>query len=211
VKFRLRKKVSHFHNGDGRVTAVELDDGERLPADFVVVGIGVDPATGFLRDSGLTLDNKGRALLVDENLQTSDPHIYAAGDIASYINHRGKRERIEHWRVAEQHGMMAAHNMLGSNHLIHQHVPFFWTNQWDIQLRYVGHASNWDAIVYRGQPEAKDFIAFYLSNRNLLAAAGCNRNLEMAALEVALKQRILLTPEQLQDDNLNLVDLIRVR
>ncbi|MBE0688919.1 MAG: FAD-dependent oxidoreductase, partial [Anaerolineae bacterium] len=156
-------------------------------------------------------DNGSGALLVDENLQSSDPHIYAAGDIASYPNRNKKRERIEHWRVAEQQGMVAARSMLGLNESIHWHIPFFWTNQWDIRLRYVGHATRWDDIIYRGRPEDKNFIAFYIENGHLMAAAGCQRDRDLDALEFALRHQIELTPEQMRDENFDITAYVHVR
>jgi len=209
VQFRLGRKVARFHGKHGRVAAVELDDGTTLDADFVVVGIGVTPATDFLRDSGLEMDADTGALLVDEHLQTSDPYIYAAGDIARYPAHDAQRERIEHWRAAEQQGMVAARGMLGLDESIQQHMPFFWTNQWDLRLRYVGHATDWDDILYRGRPEDRNFIAFYVKGERLLAAAGCNRDKDMAALEFALQHQIELLPEQMRDEDFDLLAFVQ--
>src|SRR5262249_15031109 len=155
----LDNSVSRFIGENGMIRQVELKNGEVLDADAVIMGVGVRPATDFLRDSGLKLDDKDASVLVNDHLQSSATDVYAAGDIA---RHDGVR--IEHWRVAQQQGMVAAQNMLGEVPTISQHIPFFWTMQWDIALRYVGHAAKWDEIIYRGSPEQKKFIAFYLSN-----------------------------------------------
>ncbi|MCC6613434.1 MAG: FAD-dependent oxidoreductase [Anaerolineae bacterium] len=209
VQFRLGRQVARFIGKEGRVAGVELNSGETLYGDFVVVGIGVTPATDFLSNSGLKMDEKSGALLVDEHLQTSDPHIYAAGDIASYPAQGDGRERIEHWRVAEQQGMVAARHMLGLDESVQRHVPFFWTNQWDLHLRYVGHATHWDDVVFRGRPEDRNFIAFYLADGRLLAAAGCQRNRDMAALEFILRHGLELTPDQMRDEDFDLPEFVQ--
>src|SRR5262249_14798878 len=111
VQFRLNSGVTRFVGTNGKVNAVELKGGEVLNADLVVLGVGVRPATDFLANSGLNMDDKDRSVHVTSRLQSSDPSIYVAGDIARY-DIGGKSTRIEHWRAAEQQGMIAAHNML---------------------------------------------------------------------------------------------------
>lgn len=143
-------------------------------------------------------------MLVDAYLQTSDSDIYAAGDIARWEDGSEKGMRIEHWRLAQQHGMVAARNMLDQRENFNQHVPFFWTNQWKFGLRYVGHATKWDEIIYRGEPEKQDFIAFYVADGKLLAAAGHSRDRDMVAIEFILRDEIALTPAQMRDENFDL-------
>lgn len=202
VKFALSNEISRFVGQDEHVTGVELKNGQTLPADFVVAGVGVRPATDFLTDSGLKLDDKDRSVHVDVNLQTNEPNIYAAGDIARYGDDSGTR--IEHWRVAEQHGIVAARNMLGRPETVTPHIPFFWTNQFGIIFDYVGHAEKWDEIIYRGSTEKKDFIAFYVTGGKLHAAAGCNHDRELDALEFILRDNISLTPAQMRDESFDL-------
>lgn len=205
VKFRLNSEVARFVGSSGRVTGVELKSGETLPADFVVVGVGVRPATDFLRDSGLKLHERDQSVLVSDTLQTSDPDVYAAGDIARWDDGKTGSVRIEHWRTAEQQGIVAANNMFGESESMRGHVPFFWTNQWDIALRYVGHAEKWDDIIYRyGTPEKKDFVAFYVHNGNLLAAAGMNHDADMDAIEFILRADKPLTADQMRDATFDL-------
>ncbi len=210
VQFRLKNEVKQFTGNNGQVRGVELKNGETLPADLVVVGVGVRPATDFLKDSGLRLDEKDHSVRVDANLQSSDPDIYAAGDIARWDDGSDKGVRIEHWRVAEQHGMVAARNMLGAAENANHHVPFFWTVQWDINLRYVGHAERWDEIIYRyGRPAQKDFVAFYVVGGRLLAAVGLKHDREMDAVEFILRDRMPLTPDQMRDETFDLVAYAR--
>lgn len=201
VQFRLSSEAERLTGENGRVTGVTLKGGETLPADFVVVGVGVTPATDFLADSGLKMHERDHSVIVDSHLQTSDPDIYAAGDIARWDD-----IRIEHWRLAQQHGMVAAHNMLGERENFNQHVPFFWTNQWKFGIRYVGHATKWDEIIYRGEPEKHDFIAFYVAGGKLLAAAGRGRDHDMTAIEFILRDGLPLTPDQMRDETFDLAE-----
>jgi NADPH-dependent 2,4-dienoyl-CoA reductase/sulfur reductase-like enzyme len=206
VQFRLSSEVRRMVGTAGHVSAVELKSGELLPADFVVVGVGVRPATDFLIDSGLALDPKDQSVRVNALLQSSDPDIYAAGDIARWGGATGTGQRIEHWRTAQQQGIVAARNMLGRAEDVNHHVPFFWTAQWGINLRYVGHATAWDEIIYReGRPEQKAFLALYVKDGKLRAAAGCQHDAQMDALEFVLRDDMPLSLAQMRDDSLNLV------
>ena len=189
VRFKLGSIVYRFE-GTHNVEAVTLDNGERVEADMVVVGVGVHPVTHFLE--GLELDDRG-GVVVDSRLRATEG-IYAAGDIASFIDSRnGERMRIEHWRTAQQQGRTAARNMLGRD-IEFDAVPFFWTQQFDVGLLYVGHAKSWDQIIYRGDVSARDFLAFYVKNDRVLAVAGMNRDREMAEIEVQMRLNTLESP-----------------
>jgi NADPH-dependent 2,4-dienoyl-CoA reductase/sulfur reductase-like enzyme/nitrite reductase/ring-hydroxylating ferredoxin subunit len=203
VRFKLGAAVAGF-DGAERVTAVVLEDGERLDADLVVVGIGVKPATNVLK--GVTLHHDG-GVIVDVHLRAADG-VFAAGDIA-YFPHRlsGERQRIEHWRTAMQQGRIAAKNMVGKG-VAYDGVPFFWTRQFDAGLLYVGHAASWDEIVYQGEVAARDFLAFYLKGGQVLAVAGMNRDREMAAAEELMRLGRMPSAEQLKRDVMSLVEVL---
>ena len=186
VKFKLGSIVFRFE-GTHNIEAVTLDNGERIEADMVVIGAGVRPVTHFLE--GVELDESG-AVVVDSRLHVGDK-IYAAGDIASFIDARtGERLRIEHWRTAQQQGRTAACNMIGRD-VEFDAVPFFWTRQFDLGLLYVGHAKSWDEIIYRGEVSSRDFLAFYVKDGRILAVAGMNRDREMAEIEEAIRLNTL--------------------
>jgi NADPH-dependent 2,4-dienoyl-CoA reductase/sulfur reductase-like enzyme/nitrite reductase/ring-hydroxylating ferredoxin subunit len=204
VNFKLGLSVSSFV-GSTRVTAVLLENGERLDADLLVVGVGVKPATRFLE--GVALHNDG-AVIVDEYMRAADD-VYAAGDIAYFPSSlTGKHQRIEHWRTAMQQGRIAAHNMAGKEKAF-DGVPFFWTRQFDVGLVYVGHAQEWDEIVYQGEVTNQDFIALYISGNRVLAAAGMNRDQEMAAIEELMRLDQMPTADQLKHRSANFLELLK--
>ena len=158
--------------GDSEVVAVELDDGRTLDADLVVVGIGVQPATDFVR--GVELDDDG-GLPVDDSLSVA-PGVWAAGDVARYCEpHLGRNVRIEHWRLAEQHGRAAAASIAGRGGRF-AGVPFFWTQHFDLELGYAGAGQGWSEVIVGGDPGARDFTAFYADADRLLAACGTQRD-----------------------------------
>ena len=187
VSFRMGARVARF-DGDASVRSVVLEDGTRLDADLVVVGVGVDPTTKFLK--GVPLNPDG-SLAVDQYMRVTEG-VYAAGDIARFRDWRtGELIRIEHWRLAMQLGRIAAHNMAGKN-VGYVGVPFFWTDQFDNMMQYVGNVSGWDEIIYQGSPADHNFLAFYVKNNQVLAAAGMQHEKEMAAL--AELMRLKQTP-----------------
>lgn len=177
VKFRLGVKIEALA-GENRVKAVQLAGGETIAADLVVAGIGVKPATGFL--SGVERDENG-GLIADASLKIADG-LYAAGDVAVFpLRGDEAKIRVEHWRVAEQQGRIAARAMLGQD-AIYDAVPVFWTIQYLKRLDYVGHASAKDELVIRGDREAQNFIAYYIRDGLVKAATGMNRDADMAAI-----------------------------
>jgi apoptosis-inducing factor 3 len=175
VKFTLGAKVSRLE-GSGRVEEVVLDNGERLAADLVLVGLGINPALDFLR--GVNRNSDG-SVSTDKYLQVAEG-LYAAGDVARFPDWRTSEPmRIEHWQVAEAHGFAAARNMLGQQQA-YAEVPFFWTEQFDTYLYYVGYAASWDEIVWHGDPQEQKFVAFFVRYNQVMAAAGCGYDYGMA-------------------------------
>jgi apoptosis-inducing factor 3 len=203
VRFRLGSIVYHFE-GAHHVEAVVLDSGERVETDMVVVGAGVRPATHFIE--GVTLEADG-GVVVDSRLRAADG-LYAAGDIACFPDPRtGGRVRIEHWRTAQQQGRAAARNMAGRDSAF-DGVPFFWTRQFAAGLLYVGHAPAWDEIIYQGDLDAHDFLAFYVKDCRVAAVAGMNRERELAAAEELMRLGSMPTPDRLKGGDVRLAELL---
>jgi apoptosis-inducing factor 3 len=178
-----------FHLGhtlkDVEESAVVLDDGSRLPADLVVAGVGVRPSVALAEQAGLRID---RGVVVNERLETSAPDVYAAGDIARFIDPRtGKAVRIEHWTVAERQGQTAARNMLGRQEAFRA-VPFFWSQHYDVPIAYVGHAESWDRIDVAGSVAGRSCFLAYRSGVRIAAVATINRDRESLEAEILLER-----------------------
>ncbi len=191
VKFATQAEVTGIVGERGHVVGVELKSGKLVDADVVLLGVGVRPATDFLKEA-FTLEKDG-GLAVNEYLQAAD-NVYAAGDIARFpLAATGQPARIEHWRVAQQHGQAAARNMLGHREKFTA-APFFWTQQYGKSLRYAGHAAHWDEIIYHGDLAQQDFLAFYVLGGRILAAAGMGRDTDMLYITELLGQGKLPVP-----------------
>jgi apoptosis-inducing factor 3 len=179
VKFHLGRKpvaITDRH--------VELDDRTKLDCDLVVVGIGVRPNTAIAEQAGIAIDN---GVLVNEFLETNVPGIFAAGDIARWPDPRAGRLRVEHWVVAQRQGQIAARNILGAREPFIV-PPFFWSNHFDLQIRYVGHGSGNDHAIVSGDLKEKEASVTFSSGDKLTAVASVGRDLENLKAEAALER-----------------------
>jgi NADPH-dependent 2,4-dienoyl-CoA reductase/sulfur reductase-like enzyme len=170
VNFHLENGVTAI--GDKDVT---LKTGGTLPADLVVLGVGVRPRVALAEKAGLAVD---RGVIVNEFMETSVSGIFAAGDIARWPDRiSGAPIRVEHWVVAERQGQTAARNMLGERHPFSL-APFFWSQHYDVPINYVGHAEGWDEIAIEGDVMQRDCVVSYKRGGKVLAVATIYRDLD---------------------------------
>ncbi len=180
-----------FHLGHTAATVgkdgVVLDDGSRVAGDLVVAGIGVRPNDELASAAGLTVD---KGIVVDERLETSQPGIYAAGDVARYPDRRmASRIRVEHWVLAQRHGQAAARNILGFDAPFREE-PFFWSNHYGTAIAYVGHAERWDEEAVDGSVADADCAVRFRAAGRTLAVATVGRDRVSLQAEVAMEREI---------------------
>jgi NADPH-dependent 2,4-dienoyl-CoA reductase/sulfur reductase-like enzyme/nitrite reductase/ring-hydroxylating ferredoxin subunit len=181
VVFHLQRTVAQIE-----ANAVVLDDGQRLTADLVAVGVGVRPRLQLAEAAGLSVD---KGVLVNEYLETSAPGVYAAGDIARWPDpHSGDRIRVEHWVVAQRQGQTAARNILGARERFDQ-VPFFWSAHYDVSINYVGHAGPHDDLRVSGSASARDVAVKFVTGDRITALATLFRDAESLEAEFAMERR----------------------
>jgi NADPH-dependent 2,4-dienoyl-CoA reductase/sulfur reductase-like enzyme len=165
--------------------SVRLSDGSSLEADLVLVATGITPNTALAEKADL---NCGDGILVNRHLETSARDIYAAGDATLYPDvHTGKLQRVEHWVVAQRQGQVAALNMLGENH-VYSEIPFFWSQQFDLSLSYVGVSKKWDRIEIFGNPKGRDGAVAYFENGRIAAVLTIGRDQLSLRLECAFER-----------------------
>jgi len=182
VVFHLEETVTAIEGKN-----VRLKGGKTLPADLVIVGVGVRPRIQLAEQAGLAID---RGVVVNAYLETSVPGIYAAGDIARWPDpHSGEALRIEHWVVAERQGQTVARNILGRRERFTD-VPFFWSQHYDLPINYVGHAEKWDALEIEGDIKARDCVVRYRLDGKLLAVASIYRDVDSLKEEWAMERRV---------------------
>jgi 3-phenylpropionate/trans-cinnamate dioxygenase ferredoxin reductase subunit len=201
VDLRLSDGVRAFRGG-GRVEQVVTASGAQLDADLVVVGVGVDAETGYLAGGPVAVDN---GIVVDELCRTSVPHVYAAGDCANWP-HRptGTRVRVEHWENAWYQGEAAVRSLLGKGEP-YAPVLYFWSDQYDVEIQYLGHAARWDQIVLRGRPADFAFAAFYLDGGVLRAAMAVGRpQEEVEAIRELVRRQARPDAQALADEGSDL-------
>ena len=157
--------------GAGAIMAVRTTSGRRIECDFAVVGVGVVPRAGLASAAGLQV---GNGVVVNDKLQTSVPRIFAAGDVANaWHPFYRERIRVEHWANALHQGPAAARAMLGQQ-VSYDHIPYFYSDQYDVGMEYSGYAPSWDEVVFRGDRAGGEFVAFWLRDGRVQAGMNVN-------------------------------------
>jgi 3-phenylpropionate/trans-cinnamate dioxygenase ferredoxin reductase subunit len=200
VDLRTGVGVERF-GGAGRVQEVVLTDGSTIPANVVVVGIGMEPVTALAEDAGIAVDN---GVLVDECGATSVPAVFAAGDVANRLDTgTGGRVRREHWQSAHKHAVSTAKAMLGKREPFTE-VPWFWSDQYDVNLQMAGDPGAADRVVTRGNVGDLNFAAFYLQGERLVAAVGVDRPRDVRGAMKLIEEGLPVDPAALSDADVDL-------
>jgi 3-phenylpropionate/trans-cinnamate dioxygenase ferredoxin reductase subunit len=203
VHLHLESNVAEITTASGAATGLKLADGSTVSADAVLVAVGAAPNIEIAEQAGLQIGDGG--VLVDAALRSSDPDIFAVGDIAA-AEHPffGTRIRIEHWANALKQPAVAAQSMLGKK-AEYDELPYFFTDQYDLGMEYVGHAPAYERVVFRGDLEKREFIAFWLDGQNRVLA-GMNVNVwdVVDDIKALIRSREPVVVEQLADPQLPL-------
>ena len=205
VLLRMGKRVAEIR-GSGRVEEALLANGERIPCDVVVVGVGVRPNDQLARSAGLTVEN---GIQVDARCETSAPGIFAAGDVANWLHPDiGERLRVEHYDNAAMQGAAAARSMLGETEG-YAPLPYVWSDQYDVNLQYVGFPTEWHEIVVRGDLEGVEATIFFMRDGRVHAAATINRPRDLRSARRLCEARAVIDPATLADPDTDLRALSR--
>ena len=215
VALILEDSVATFE-GSGRVERVRTRNGRVLECDMVVAGIGILPNSELAAAAGAQVDN---GVLVDERCRTSLPDVFAAGDVTNHLHPIFGRLRVEHWNNGYQQGRAAARSLLGGTQP-YDYVHSFWSDQYEHAIEYVGFAASWDRLVFRGRPESRKFLGFYLKDGIVRAAVGLNRggdpedpktDGELKAAVDLIRNRVAVDPAKLIDESVDLRRLVSAR
>lgn len=185
VVFRMGERPAEIV-GEGKVDGVELDDGSRVDAEVIVMGVGVEPRVDYLAKSGLIDGDPAVGVRVDEHLATTVPWVYAAGDIAVYPGPTAEY-RVEHWVHAQSQGRHVARAMLGSDEP-YRRVPFFWSRQYTTGVKFAGFPESFDHIQYDGVPGEGEFAAGFFVGNRLVAVAGMGKANKFAKVAQILER-----------------------
>ena len=212
VKLLPGTRVESFE-GEGEVQRVRTVDGRAVECDFVVVGVGATPNIGLAAGTGITLEN---GIVTDEFLQTAIEGVFAAGDVANARHPLFGQLRVEHWANALHQGPTAARNMLGGvdagdrvlNHPVpYDRIPYFYSDQYDVGMEYSGHATDWDEVVFRGDVKGREFIAFWLRDRRILAGMNVNVWDVTEQIQALIRSRLRVDRDRLADADIPLTEL----
>jgi len=190
--------------GDRDVERVRTTTGRVIDCDFAVIGIGVSPRVNLAADVGAKIEN---GIVVDHQLQSTLPDVFAAGDVANAWHPLLKRNiRVEHWANALNQGPAAARAMLGEP-VSYDRIPYFYSDQYDVGMEYSGYATSWDQVVFRGDPGSGEFIAFWLHERRVLAGMNVNVWDVNEHVQALIRSRRPVEPGALRDPDVPLESL----
>jgi 3-phenylpropionate/trans-cinnamate dioxygenase ferredoxin reductase component len=206
VDFRFNASLADLLTDNGVATGVRLDDGTTIAADAVLVAVGASPNVQLAEAAGLHVDN---GIVVDAALRSSDPNIFAAGDVANAFHPLfGRHIRVEHWANARQQPKAAAASMLG-NDASYDELPYFYTDQYDLGMEYVGFVEpgGYDRVIFRGDVAGREFVAFWLSNDRVVAGMNVNVWDVVEPIKTIIRSRAAIPASRLADVGNALTDL----
>nr|XP_057943613.1 apoptosis-inducing factor 3 [Doryrhamphus excisus] len=207
VTFYMNDNVSEVRGVDGKVNQVVLRSGKVIQADILIVAVGTLPNTEFLRGSPVKLDSRN-FVQVDKHMRTNVHGVFCGGDVATFplTMARDRPVNIGHWQMAQAHGRIAALNMLNKN-LPLKSVPFYWTMLLGKSIRYTGYGEGYTEIVMKGNFEDRKFLALYIKNDEVIAAASLNYDPAVSAVAERLVSGRAITKDEALSDDLSWLQL----
>lgn len=207
VVFHMNDAIAEVRGENRRVKAVKLRSGTILEADLLIVGIGVNPNSEFLKRSPIRMDSKNY-VIVDKYMRTNIRDVYCAGDLTSFPLKiaKGQRVNIGHWQVAQAHGRIAAFSMLHREVELNT-VPFYWTVLLGRTIRYAGYGEGYTEMVLKGKFENMKFLALYLKHDEVVAAAGLNVEPAVSVVAERLAEGRMITKAEANSDDLSWLKL----
>lgn len=205
VKTYFNRGVTVLKFADGRVSAVEIDDGTLIACDAVIVGVGIIPATSLAVDAGLTVNN---GIVVDRRCQTSNPVVFAAGDVAEQDGFFGGRFRQETYQNAADQAQAAALAMLGQE-VDYCKPMWYWSDQFDLNIQFCGQIPVQAEVVVRGDTESNAFVAFFLSSGTIDGVLTVNRPADMGIGKRLVERRVSASADRLADADVSLRELLK--
>ncbi|XP_028277925.1 apoptosis-inducing factor 3 [Parambassis ranga] len=207
VKFFMNDSVTEIKGMNGKVKEVVLKSGKVIPADVLIVGVGIIPNSEFLQGSKIQMDSKN-FLKVDKYMHTNIPDVFGGGDLATFplLMANDRHVNIGHWQMAQAHGRIAALNMLGKSTALNT-VPFYWTVLAGHTIRYAGYGEGYSEIVMKGKFEDRRFLALYIKNDAVIAAAGLNFDPAVSVVAERFVSGKVITKKEAQSDDLSWLQL----
>jgi 3-phenylpropionate/trans-cinnamate dioxygenase ferredoxin reductase subunit len=191
--------------GESTVSAVRTSKGRRVECDFAVIGVGVTPRVALAEAAGLTVEN---GIQVDAACRASAPNVFAAGDVANAWHPFYERHiRVEHWANALNQGPAAARSMLGET-VSYDRIPYFFSDQYDVGMEYSGYATDWDEVVFRGDPAGGEFVAFWLQDSRVVGGMNVNVWDVNAHVQALIRSRQPVDADALRDTDTPLESLV---
>ena len=205
IKIKLNTTLNSF-TGESYLSMANLTNGETINVDMAIIGIGVIPNVQLAEDAGLEVDN---GIVVDTKTQTSDPNIFAAGDVTNHPNEiLGRQIRLESWENAQNQGIVAGKALLDLAEP-YAEIPWFWSDQFDTNIQMIGLPENWDSTVTRGEPKSDEFTTFYLRNNQIIGAISINAPRDLRFAKRLMQAKKHLSINDLANTEVKLQSLLK--